>query len=74
MDKSITIDDVINEVMIHIYEHRDRYDASRGGVGTFIKIKTEQQLFKLYSKARIRHKNTKEYFEEKKYLLNGEEE
>lgn len=69
MDKSITQDDVVNECMIHIFEHKDRYDTDRGGIGTFVKIKTEQQLFKLYSKARIKKKNEKEYFDEKKYLL-----
>jgi DNA-directed RNA polymerase specialized sigma24 family protein len=49
-DSAVDVDDVVMECVIHCYNHRDRYDPERGGVGTFIRLKTNQQLFKILSK------------------------
>lgn len=66
------VDDLVSECMIHIYNHKDRYNSSRGGVGTFIYQKVKQQLWKISSKNKTMKKNEDEYFEYKKRELENE--
>ena len=71
-NQSMDVDDLVSECMIHIFNHRDRYDSNRGGPGTFIRIKTKQQLFKMGSANKVLKKNEEEYFEFKKRQIENE--
>jgi len=60
-DYSLSVDDIVNECCIHIFQHKNKYDDKRGSVATFIRIKTKQQLYKIYSKSKTLNKNKKMY-------------
>lgn len=74
-DEAISIEDLVQECILHIYNHKDRYDGGRGSVGTFVRIKTRQQLFKMNSRGNT-HKNNKEkyIFEKSKELIQLEKD
>jgi hypothetical protein len=62
-DEAIGLEDLIQECLLHTYNHKDRYDSNKGGVGTFIRMKTRQQLFKIDSKSKTYDKKLKELWD-----------
>jgi DNA-directed RNA polymerase specialized sigma24 family protein len=71
-DLSLSIEDLIQEVSLHIYEKKEDYDPDKGSKGTFIRWMTHQKLHMISNKS-DRHKKRMDRVQEEFIQKNSNE-